>query len=75
MTPQELLNHYGGKVKNVALALNISVGRIYHWLDAGSIPHQRQCQIEVETGYELLSDFTTKRLASGYTDGKGGLSK
>lgn len=71
MTPQELLNHYGGKVKNVAQALNISVGGVYHWLNAGLIPHQRQCQIEVESGYKLLSDFTAKRLASRSTDRQG----
>ncbi|WP_235430918.1 Cro/CI family transcriptional regulator [Serratia marcescens] len=73
--PEELINHYGGKVKNVAKALGVSIARVYQWRSAGCIPHPRQCQIEVETGHELLSDFTTKRLASRNADQPGSVSK
>ncbi len=61
MTVEELLAIHGGNVEKLAKTIGVAASTIYGWREAGKIPHGRQCQIEVESGYAFLSDWTVER--------------
>lgn len=63
MNAKHLLDYYGGDIKKAAQAHGVTIDAIYKWRKENKISHPRQCQIEVETGYALLSEFTERRLA------------
>lgn len=60
MKPDDVLDHYGS-VDKAAEELGVSIGAIYQWRTAGTIPPLRQSDIEVRSGYLLLSDYTKQR--------------
>lgn len=60
MNAEQLIEHYGGSIEETAKAHKVTIDAVYKWRHAG-INHARQCQIEVETGYALLSDYTVTR--------------
>lgn len=67
MKPDELISHFGS-VKKAALGVGVSLGAVYQWIEAGEIPPMRQSDIEVRTGYKLLSDFTAQRHRDEHDD-------
>ena len=64
MNVKQLLDYHGGDIKRAAKAHDVTIDAIYKWRRENKISHARQCQIEVETGYDLLSDYTERRLAN-----------
>lgn len=60
MKPDDLITHYG-TVEKAASAVGVTIGAVYQWLQSGEIPPMRQSDIEVRSGYQLLSDFTLQR--------------
>jgi hypothetical protein len=60
MTPDELIAHFGGTagggVSAAARALKLAPPSIHGWIDAGEIPIDRQCQIELVTDGALKAD-------------------
>lgn len=60
MKPDDIITHYKS-VENAAANIGVTVGAVYQWLQSGEVPPMRQSDIEVKTGYALLSDFTISR--------------
>ena len=71
MKPDELITHYGS-VEKAADAIGVTIGAVYQWLASGEIPKLRQSDIEVKSGYALLSDFTKQRHKKNAPRGKSG---
>jgi DNA-binding transcriptional regulator YdaS (Cro superfamily) len=55
MRPREVVNHFG-TIAAAARVLMVSSPSISQWLDAGVIPIDRQCQIEIITNGVLRAD-------------------
>jgi len=58
MTPQQVINHFGGTVKKTAESLDVSQMAIYKWLKAGKVPKNRQYELQVRTGGILKAEET-----------------
>lgn len=60
MSPQELIEHFGGMDGGgpaaAARALKLAAPSVYGWVEAGAIPIDRQCQIELVTDGALKAD-------------------
>ena len=55
MSPQDLVGHFDS-IAAAARALKVSPPNISQWVDAGQIPIDRQCQIEIVTDGALRAD-------------------
>ncbi len=55
MSPQDLVGHFDS-IAAAARALKVSSPSVSQWVDAGQIPIDRQCQIEIVTDGALRAD-------------------
>lgn len=60
MTPEQVINHFGGTVKKTAESLNLSQMAIYKWLKAGKVPDDRQARLQIRTGGILKAEESEK---------------
>jgi len=59
MTPQQLVDHFGGTTK-AAAAIDVTTQTILNWLDKGVIPMNAQKAIAYDTRGKLKPDQVTK---------------
>ena len=55
MTPQELITHYGNKVKTAA-AMGVSVTSVNNWVGKGKVPMMAQLAAQALTKNKLVAD-------------------
>jgi transposase len=56
MTPNEVVAHFGGSVRQAAKALDLVTATIYVWIDEGRIPRLRQLDIQELTEGRLIAE-------------------
>lgn len=57
MTPEQVVDHFGGSTKKAAKILGVTEMAIRKWIKAGSVPKLRQYELQVRTGGILQVDY------------------
>ena len=57
MSPQQVVEHFGGSIKTAANNLGVTEMAIRKWIKAGSVPKLRQFELQVRTGGILQVDY------------------
>lgn len=57
MTPDQVIQHFGGDIKKAAINLGVTEMAIRKWIKADSVPKLRQFELQVRTGGILQVDY------------------
>ena len=57
MSPQQVVEHFGGSIKTAATNIGVTEMAIRKWIKAGSVPKLRQFELQVRTGGILQVDY------------------
>lgn len=61
MTPQQVIDYFGGTIPKAAKALDVTYQAIAQWIEADKVPRGRQFEIQDLTEGDLKVDKSFKK--------------